>query len=219
MLMEKLEKAEEKRQKALARWKEQAARRRELAQRRSEQFGDHQVTSGSSTSQQSPSTSEQCNFPAKSDTTQEFKNNVSRASIEDKQSAGSQLAEILQMTGDMDNNTIIQTPSEPGCQYNNNMTVQRMESNIELDQMRLDQTQLDTNRTYLFDFPIYVRERSRLQVLPEEQENANSDEENTAVKQEQRRIPPGIFSTPPTVQPSNEVSDVCSSRLNRSGGI
>ncbi|GAA55063.1 hypothetical protein CLF_106604 [Clonorchis sinensis] len=40
MLMEKLEKAEEKRQKALARWKEQAAKRREMAIRRSEQMGD-----------------------------------------------------------------------------------------------------------------------------------------------------------------------------------
>ncbi|CAL8077199.1 unnamed protein product [Calicophoron daubneyi] len=40
MLMEKLEKAEEKRQKALARWKDQATKRRQMAMRRNAQMGD-----------------------------------------------------------------------------------------------------------------------------------------------------------------------------------
>ncbi|KAA3675072.1 uncharacterized protein DEA37_0003445 [Paragonimus westermani] len=44
LLMEKLEKAEEKRQKTLAKWREQSARRREAAIRRSEYMGDNNPT-------------------------------------------------------------------------------------------------------------------------------------------------------------------------------
>ncbi|KAA0195707.1 hypothetical protein FBUS_05188 [Fasciolopsis buskii] len=173
----------------------------------------------SSTSQQSPANSEQGNFPMKSDNTPELKTNESNPSPDGKRSAGSQLAEILQMTGDIDSTIMTTPPTEPGCQYNNNMTVaQRMEQYSELDHMRLDQTQLDTNRNYLLDFPIYVRGRSRLQVLPEEQENSISDEENMAVEQEQINVSPVTFAPPSTTSASKDLSDMCSSRLNRTAG-
>lgn len=123
------------------------------------------------------------------------------------------------MTGDIDSTIMTTPPTEPGCQYNNNMTVaQRMEQYSELDHMRLDQTQLDTNRNYLLDFPIYVRGRSRLQVLPEEQENSISDEENMAVEQEQINVSPVTFAPPSTTSASKDLSDMCSSRLNRTAG-
>ncbi|VDP67878.1 unnamed protein product [Echinostoma caproni] len=238
MLMEKLEKAEEKRQKALARWKEQAARRREMAQRRNEQFGDHHTAHISGLVMNCsyeivwhiflPFVSYYSRDIQVEDSISESKDIDQCMSPEDKRSAGSQLAEILQMTGDMDNTILTSINAEPSNQYNNNMTVQRAECTTDFDSIRLGQAEVDINRAYLFDFPTYRRGRSQLQVLPEEQEYNISDEETytTDNKERMSEASPKLCQAKPSSdfnqymsQPSKDLASTHPTRLNRSGGI